>query len=56
MPKETKLYSVLIASPGDVSEEREIVRQEVYRWNSMHATEMGVQPTYMQNRTRCKLT
>lgn len=40
MPKETKLYTVLIASPGDVPEEREIVRQELYRWNSMHATEM----------------
>ena len=39
MPQETKQYNVLIASPGDVAEEREIIRQEVFRWNSMHATE-----------------
>ncbi|MDJ0592834.1 MAG: hypothetical protein QNJ72_23065 [Pleurocapsa sp. MO_226.B13] len=42
MPTETKLYRVLIASPGDVAKEREIVRQEVHRWNSMHAIQMNM--------------
>ena len=28
---------VMIASPGDVKEEREIVTKEVYRWNDAHA-------------------
>jgi Domain of unknown function (DUF4062) len=37
MPLETKLYRVLIASPGDVEKERAIVREEIARWNSMHA-------------------
>ncbi len=40
MPVETKLYCVLIASPRDVSKERDIIREEIHRWNSMHATEM----------------
>lgn len=35
-----KLYRILIASPGDVAEERDIIRQEIARWNSMHAVEM----------------
>jgi hypothetical protein len=36
MPLETKLYRVLIASPGDVEKERSIVKEEIDRWNSMH--------------------
>lgn len=41
MPVETKkLYCVLIASPRDVSAERDIIREEIARWNSMHAIEM----------------
>ncbi|MEM7589957.1 MAG: DUF4062 domain-containing protein [Cyanobacteria bacterium P01_A01_bin.83] len=40
MPVESKLYCVLIASPGDVKAEREIIREEIHRWNSMHAVEM----------------
>jgi Domain of unknown function (DUF4062) len=40
MPVETKLYCVLIASPGDVKAEREIIREEIHRWNSMHALDM----------------
>ena len=46
MPVESKLYRVLIASPGDVKAEREIVREEIYRWNSMHAveTKMALHP------------
>jgi nucleoside 2-deoxyribosyltransferase len=37
MPSDVKLYRVLLASPGDVAEEREIVRKEIERWNSMHS-------------------
>jgi hypothetical protein len=42
MPIETKLYRVLIASPRDVEEERKIVREEIARWNSMHAESMAI--------------
>ncbi|MBW4538751.1 MAG: DUF4062 domain-containing protein [Myxacorys chilensis ATA2-1-KO14] len=42
MPVEAKLYRVLIASPGDVAEERAIVREEVARWNSMHSESMKI--------------
>lgn len=46
MPTDVKLYSVIIASPGDITEEREIIREEIHQWNSMHAvtTQMILQP------------
>lgn len=37
MPIDVKLYRVLIASPNDVTEERDIIRKEIARWNSMNA-------------------
>ncbi len=40
MPVDTKLYRVLIASPGDVPQEREIIREEIARWNAIHTSEM----------------
>lgn len=42
MPFEAKIYRVLIASPGDVTKERDIVREEVARWNSMHSESMKI--------------
>lgn len=42
MPVEAKIYRILIASPGDVIEEREIIRKEVARWNAMHAVDMKI--------------
>ncbi|WP_069791591.1 DUF4062 domain-containing protein (plasmid) [Cyanobacterium sp. IPPAS B-1200] len=42
MPINTKLYRVLIASPGDVIEEREIIREEINRWNSMNTKSMKI--------------
>lgn len=42
MPIDTKLYRVLIASPSDVTEEREIIRKEIARWNSMHSESMKI--------------
>jgi|GEM_PF-843529 hypothetical protein len=40
MPVDTKLYRVLIASPADVPQEREIIREEIARWNAIHTSEM----------------
>ncbi|MTF40341.1 hypothetical protein [Cyanobacterium aponinum] len=37
MPIDVKLYRVLIASPSDVTEEREIIRKEIARWNSINS-------------------
>ncbi|HLP91000.1 MAG TPA: hypothetical protein VK184_20745 [Nostocaceae cyanobacterium] len=42
MPVEAKVYRILIASPGDVIEEREIIRAEVHRWNAMHSVDMKI--------------
>ncbi|WP_066426251.1 hypothetical protein [Anabaena sp. 4-3] len=42
MPIEAKVYRILIASPGDVIEEREIIREEVARWNAMNAVNMKI--------------
>ena len=42
MPIEVKLYRVLIASPSDVTEERNIIREEIARWNSMHTESMKI--------------
>lgn len=42
MPVEAKLYRVLLASPGDVAQERAIVREEIARWNSMHTISMKI--------------
>lgn len=42
MPLDTKLYRVLIASPRDVEDERKIVKEEIARWNSMHAESMAI--------------
>lgn len=42
MPIEVKLYRVLIASPGDVADERDIVREEVARWNAMYSATMEI--------------
>lgn len=36
MPFPATVYSVFIASPGDVQEERQIVREVVFDWNSAH--------------------
>ncbi|MBO1052744.1 MAG: DUF4062 domain-containing protein [Dolichospermum sp. DET73] len=42
MPVEAKIYRVLIASPSDVTDERKIIREEVHRWNAMHAVDMKI--------------
>ena len=42
MPVEAKVYRILIASPSDVTDERKIIREEVHRWNAMHAVDMKI--------------
>ncbi|PZV27228.1 MAG: hypothetical protein DCF12_05375 [Snowella sp.] len=37
MPIESKVYRIFIASPSDIRDEREIVRKQIARWNSLHA-------------------
>ena len=46
MPTEAKVYRIFIASPSDIKEEREIVREKITHWNSLHAIsyKMFLQP------------
>lgn len=37
MPYQATVYNVMIASPGDVQEERNIVRQVIHEWNDIHS-------------------
>ena len=37
MAYSASVVRVLIASPGDVPEERKIVTEEIHRWNDAHA-------------------
>lgn len=37
MSYKSKVYNVMIASPGDVASERAIVRDVVYEWNAVHS-------------------
>lgn len=41
MPFAAQVVRVLIASPSDVAEEREALRQVMWRWNDLHAEAMG---------------
>jgi hypothetical protein len=42
MPLEVKAYRVLIASPGDVAKERNIIREQIAQWNAMHSQDMKI--------------
>lgn len=37
MSYEAKVYNVMIASPGDVASERNIIREMLYEWNAVHS-------------------
>lgn len=37
MSYEAKVFKVMIASPGDVHEERQIIREVIYDWNTIHS-------------------
>lgn len=42
MPYAATVYKVMIASPGDVQQERDIIREVVAEWNAIHSEERGV--------------
>lgn len=37
MSYESKVYNVMIVSPGDVASERAIIRDVVFEWNAVHS-------------------
>lgn len=37
MPYRAKVYKVMIASPGDVPREREVIRDLIHEWNAVHS-------------------
>lgn len=42
MTYQANVYKVLIASPSDVAEEREIVREVLNEWNAVHSEKHGI--------------
>jgi len=42
MPYQATVYKVMIASPGDVSLERSIVREVLNEWNFVNADTSGL--------------
>ena len=38
MPYQATIYRVMIASPSDVAEERQIIREVVNEWNAVHSS------------------
>lgn len=42
MPYEAKVFSILIASPSDVQDEREIAVRTIQEWNELHSSEKQV--------------
>ena len=42
MPHQATVYNVMIASPSDVSEARDKVRQTIGRWNSVHSRAQNI--------------
>jgi hypothetical protein len=42
MPSKAEIYQVLIASPSDLPEEREIASRAVHEWNDQHAVAESV--------------
>lgn len=42
MSYEAKVFNVMIASPGDVSSERAIIRDVIYEWNAVHSESRNI--------------
>src|SRR4051812_41832398 len=42
MPYDAKVIKVFIASPGDVSTERQIIRDAINEWNTIHSEDKRV--------------
>ncbi|MCB1582304.1 MAG: DUF4062 domain-containing protein [Xanthomonadales bacterium] len=42
MSYESKVFNVMIASPGDVASERTIIRDVIYEWNAVHSQRRSI--------------
>jgi hypothetical protein len=42
MAYQATILNVMIASPSDVAEERQLVREAIYEWNAIHSKQFGV--------------
>jgi hypothetical protein len=42
MPYSARVFSILIASPGDVEQERKIVAEVIHEWNDLNAREKSL--------------
>jgi len=42
MPTTVTTYRVLVASPSDVKEERQVMREAMQEWNERNAEEYGI--------------
>lgn len=42
MSYEAKVFNVMIASPGDVTSERTIIRDVIYEWNAVHSQNRNI--------------
>lgn len=42
MAHQAIILNVMIASPSDVAEERQLVRDAIYEWNTIHSKQFGI--------------
>ena len=42
MAYQATVLNVMIASPSDVADERQLVRDAIYDWNAIHSKQFGV--------------
>jgi hypothetical protein len=42
MAHQATLFRVMIASPGDVSEERHVIREVIHEWNTIHSLDKNI--------------
>lgn len=42
MPHTAKVYKVMLASPGDVATERQVIREVVHEWNTVHSEDRDI--------------
>jgi len=42
MPYNARVFQILIASPGDVEQEREVVTEIIHEWNNLNAREKSL--------------
>lgn len=42
MPYSAAIFNVMIASPGDVAQERELARDIINEWNAIHSRSRGM--------------